>query len=60
MVGFFKFDRDFGQPVLFTVSLLAVFRGPGVAISEALEAAQEQDRPARAPFTLLCPCAALR
>lgn len=31
MVEFLKFDRDFWQPVLFTVSLQALFRKPGVA-----------------------------
>lgn len=55
-VEFLKFDGDFWQPVLFTVSLLAVFSDQESPFWQAGEPAREQEWPLSAPFSLLCPC----
>lgn len=42
MVGFLKFDRNFWQTVLFTISLLALFRELGDIFQQSREAAREK------------------
>jgi len=44
-VEFLKFDGDFWQPVLFTLSLLAVFRDQELPFSQAGKPAREQEWP---------------
>lgn len=55
MVESFKFDGNFWQPVLFAISLLALFRELGVIFQQAREASREKNAKSYHPLVTPLP-----